>query len=502
MRPLTCRSFLVDQSKGFKRSMRCASLVMQDGKGKEDSVRRLCSVLWLCLSVGLLAHAEALAQSQATTAEINGRVNDAQGGVLPGATVTAHSDATGYSRTVTTNEEGLYTIALLPPGTYDVTAELGGFTPAKRAITLTVGATVTLNYALQIGGLVEKVTVEAGTQLIEPAATIRTTTVDQNAIANLPINGRRFQDFVTLTPTVQVDPQRGQLSFAGQRGINASVNIDGADYNQPFFGGIRGGERSNNAFTVPQESVQEFQVVAAGYSAEFGRSTGGLVNVITKTGTNSMRGSAFYLNRNRDWADENAFGQVAAPTQQQFGASFGGPIAQDRLFFFGAYEQQEFTNGRAVAMNLTGISPSDQNREAYDYYRSLETDFDATNDAKALLGRVDYQMSGGNRLNVRYSYSNNEALNSNAVGGALEPTTTSALSNNGTEKDNTNTVVGQFTSAIRSNLLLEARGQYSREQRPREANRAVADRSEHGRQLRDASTSSRRLSSTGAFRRQ
>src|SRR4029453_9092209 len=111
----------------------------------------------------------------------------------------------------------------------------------------------------------ETLTVTASSPLIESSATVRTTTVDADAINDLPINGRRFQDFVTLTPTVQVDTSRGQLSFAGQRGINSNVNVDGADYNQPFFGGIRGGERSNNAFTVPQESIQEFQVVAAGY---------------------------------------------------------------------------------------------------------------------------------------------------------------------------------------------------------------------------------------------
>ena len=133
---------------------------------------------------------------------------------------------------------------------------------------------------------------------------------------------------------MQVDTSRGQLSFAGQRGINANVSIDGADYNQPFFGGIRGGERSNNAFTIPQEAIKEFQVVASGYSAEFGRSTGGLVNAITKSGTNTPQGSLFYVNRNKDWAETNAFGQNASPTQQQFGGSLGGPIARNRLFYF------------------------------------------------------------------------------------------------------------------------------------------------------------------------
>ena len=322
---------------------------------------------------------------------------------------------------------------------------------------------------MQVSSVAETVTVTAS-PAVESTATVRTTTVDAEAIANLPINGRRFQDFLTLTPTVQVDPQRGQLSFAGQRGINSNVSIDGADYNQPFFGGIRGGERSNSAFTVPQESVQEFQVVAAGYSAEFGRSTGGLVNAITKSGTNTLRGSMFYVNRNRDWAEKNAFGQNAAPTQQQYGGSIGGPVAKNKLFYFGALESQTFENTRAVVFNLTGIARTADNAEAYDYYRSLETPFETTNDALALLGRMDYQLTGSGRLSLRYSFSDNDAKNANATGNALADTTVSALSNNGTERDRTNTFVGQYTSAISSNVLLDTRAQFSKERRPRDAN--------------------------------
>ena len=288
----------------------------------------------LCVAIVLGAH-NAAAQSQATTAEINGRVVDSQNAVLPGASVTVKSPSTGYSRTVVTNDSGLFSIPLLPPGEYELSIELAGFQTITRKVMTTVGGTFTVNQTLTVATVTETVVVEASSPIVETSATVRTTTVGADAIANLPINGRRFQDFITLTPTVQVDPQRGQLSFVGQRGINANVNIDGADYNQPFFGGIRGGERSNNAFTVPQEAVQEFQVIAAGYSAEFGRSTGGLVNAITKSGTNTPHGSVFYLNRNRDWADENAFGQTAAPTQQQFGGSIGGPIRRDRLFYFG-----------------------------------------------------------------------------------------------------------------------------------------------------------------------
>src|SRR5687767_3070597 len=384
----------------------------------------------------LAAPSLALAQSQATTAEINGRGVDTQGGVLPGVTVTATNPETGYNRTVVTNEEGVFVLPLLPPGVYEVTVELGGFGTFRQMVRSTVGATTTLNPTLQPAGVQESVTVRAEAPVIETTASVRTTTVGEDAMRNLPINGRRFQDFITLTPTVQVDTSRGQLSFAGQRGINANVSIDGADYNQPFFGGVRGGERSNNAFTIPQEAIREFQVVASGYSAEFGRSTGGLVNAITKSGTNTPHGTAFYVNRNKEWAEQNAFGQNAAPTQQQFGGSFGGAIRPNRLFLFGAAELQRLENTRNVVFSLTGIAPTaPDTAEAYSFFKGLEEPFDTTNDAEAILGRLDYQMTGGNRLAVRYSFSNNEAKNANATGNALSDTTISAVSNNGTEKE-------------------------------------------------------------------
>src|SRR5438128_2747653 len=145
--------------------------------------------------------------------------------------------------------------------------------------------------------------------------------------------------------------------------------LHGADYNQPFFGGIRGGERSNFAPTIPQESIQEFQVVASGYSAEFGRSSGGLVNVVTKSGTNVSSGSGFYVNRHRDLANNNVFGQKAAPTQQQWGGSFGAALKRDKAFIFGAYEQQRVNIPRAVLFdNLQGFSPTSATQEAFDLY--------------------------------------------------------------------------------------------------------------------------------------
>src|SRR6185503_18544135 len=153
-------------------------------------------------------------------------------------------------------------------------AESSGFASTTvDNIEVTVGRTIDVNVTLGVSGVTEVVEVTAGAIKIQTTRSEADSVLNERAIENLPINGRRFQDFVTLTPSAQVDPSRGQISLAGQRGINANISVDGVDYNQPFFGGLRGGERSNTAFTIPQDAIKEFQVVPAGYSAEFGRST-------------------------------------------------------------------------------------------------------------------------------------------------------------------------------------------------------------------------------------
>jgi outer membrane receptor for ferrienterochelin and colicin len=428
---------------------------------------------------------QAAAQSQASTGQIAGAVRDSAGAAIPNATVKATNTQTGLERTITTSEDGLYRIVLLPPGTYDLTAEASSFAKTEvKGFVVAVGQITDANITLGVGGVQEAVTVTA--EAVQTTVSQPDALINETAINNLPINGRRFQDFVTLTPTAQVDPQRGQISLSGQRGINSNINIDGVDYNQPFFGGIRGGERSNTAFTIPQESVKEFQVIAAGYSAEFGRSSGGLVTAVTKSGTNSFHGSAFYLIRHRELSRNNDFLQaqaanlgrelIAAPTQQQFGGSFGGPLKQDKAFFFGSYEQQRVRNPRQVFFdNIATFTPTPATQQAFDFYKSLQTPFEQTNDAKAGLARFDYQFNEAHRFNVRYSQSNNNALNANATGNQLFPVTVSALSNNGTEQDRTYTVVGQLTDFFGSNLVNELRAQYTREVRPRIANAEQAN---------------------------
>jgi outer membrane receptor for ferrienterochelin and colicin len=413
---------------------------------------------------------EASAQVQGSTGQIAGSVRDSNGGVIVGATVKAANKQTGLERNTVSSEDGLYRFVLLPPGIYKISAEGSGFTKVELDnVVVTVGQVTDADVRLGVAAVAEAVNITA--ESVQTTVSQADAFINENAINNLPINGRRFQDFVTLTPAAQVDPQRGQISLSGQRGINSNINIDGMDYNQPFFGGIRGGERSNNAFTIPQESIREFQVLASGYSAEFGRSTGGLVTAVTKSGTNDYHGSAFYLNRNKSLATQNAFSQDAAPTQHQFGGSVGGPIKKDRAFFFGSYEQQKLTNPRLVQFPLLDtVTPGPATQEAIDFYNSLETPFSQTNDALAFLGRFDYKFSDANTLNVRYNQSKNEALNANSVGNQLFPTTVSALSNNGTELDRTYTVVGQLNSFFRNNLVNELRAQYTREERPRLAN--------------------------------
>lgn len=456
---------------------------------KPSTSCRLFCALFLCALSLVVSTPRAWAQAQASTGQISGNVRDAQGAAIPNATVKASNTGTGLTQTTTSNEDGLYRFVLLPPGTYNVTVEASNFAKTEiKGVTVAVGQIADTDITLGVSAVQESVDISAST--LQTTVSQADALFNQKAIDNLPINGRRFQDFVSLTPSVIVDnATRGQISLSGQRGINSNIQIDGADYNQPFFGGIRGGERSNNGYTIPQESIQEFQVVAAGYSAEFGRSTGGVVNAITKSGTNDLHGSAFYLHRPEQLSRTNELlAAIArarsreipgAPTQQQWGASLGGPLKKDKMFFFGSYEQQRIRQDRNVVFTLLSLLQNDATafgalstpaRNLFNFYRGLEVPYQETNDAVTFLGRFDYQFNNGGRFNVRYNYSQNEGQNANATGGAPDPTTTRALSNNGNEKNNTNTVVGQLNTFFKPNLSNELRVQYAREERPREAN--------------------------------
>jgi len=413
-----------------------------------------------------------LAQSDANKGQIIGTVYDQKQAVVPQARVKVRNLETGFTRELRTNEVGQYRAVLLDPGTYEVVAEAAGFAPTTvSGLVLNVGTTVSADIRLQLASTT--IVVEVGETLVNvtPAAS---RVVDRRALQDLPINGRRFQDLALVTPTVMVDPQRGQISIAGQRGINSNVMVDGTDYNQPFFGGIRGGERSNLIFTVPQSAIQEFQAVATGYAAEYGRSTGGVLNAITRSGSNELHGEAFYQLRHKELGLKTPFNRQSLETQHQFGGAIGGPIRRDKLFFFGALERQKARTPRLVFFpQLRRITPNPNTAEAYNHFLSLETPFTQTNDGVALTARTDQQFAGGSRLTFRYNFSDGNALNSTTTGSRIEPTIDRALSNNGTEKDRTHTGSTQFTWLLSPSVVNDLRFATSYEIRPRLTNSAT-----------------------------
>src|SRR5215831_3383365 len=243
----------------------------------------------------------ASAAPQATTGTIDGTVTDQTGAVLPNVEVTLKNLDTGSTRTAVTDEHGIFRALLLPVGRYDVSVEFSGFSPYRQpGLLLTVGKTETLNVRLSVAGARQEVSVTDEAPIVETSRTQVSSTVDDRAVANLPVNGRSFIDFILLTPGVTRDVRTGDISFAGQRGTLNSLVVDGADNNNTFFAQTAGRTGSGRApFQFSQDAVEQFQVNSNGYAAEFGRASGAVVNVVTKSGTNDFHGSVFEFYRDK-----------------------------------------------------------------------------------------------------------------------------------------------------------------------------------------------------------
>ena len=308
--------------------------------------KKLTSLLLFLLIVPVEV---ALPQASAATAEVRGQIADQSGASIAGATITITDTGKGTSRTVTSNEDGSYSILALQPGTYSMKVEATGFSPKSlNNIKLEVGQTASLPVQLTVGSVSAEVNVSAGeTQVVEVERTQQSSVIGEIQINNLPINRRNFLDFVLLTPgvtdsdnindssdfRVAQTPQSG-LSFGGSNGRNNSIMVDGASVDTNS-----GAARE----TVSQEAVQEFQVNRNSYSAEYGGGYGGVVNIVSKTGSNSLHGSAFGYFRDDVFDARNAFdfapnGDISPFNRQQYGVSLGGPIKKDKTFFFGAFE--------------------------------------------------------------------------------------------------------------------------------------------------------------------
>lgn len=316
------------------------------------SVRAMCLVMITAVAAGA-----AFAQAQADAADLRGYVRDQQGAVVTTATVTARNPATNKTYTATTNSDGFYQLLNLAPGDYDLTVEAGNFKKASLpAVKLTIGQRADLDVALEPGSIDAVVTISgATTELVETSKTAIATTVDQQRIDNLPINERNYLSFALTTSTVGRDngrpigpaPTTG-LNFGGQRGRSNLVQVDGADNTDNSVNASRS--------TVSQEAVQEFQVVTNSFAPEFGRSAGGVVNVVTKSGGNEFRGNLFGFLRDNDFQARNPFAPISKPPfrRSQYGLTIGGPFDRDRTFFFFAFERRKRDESGFFTSNVVG----------------------------------------------------------------------------------------------------------------------------------------------------
>src|SRR5262245_54802703 len=282
----------------------------------------------------------AFAQTQITTGVIQGTTLDQSGAVIVDADVTAKNLDTQTETAQKTDGDGRFVFLSLRPGRYSVTASKSGFSKViQKDLDLTVGQAVSLKLTLKVSAVSETVEV-TDTPTIEPTETESSTTLNELAVSTTPILGRKFEDLLTLTPGVSVvqGPDGDEISFAGQRGIFNNVSLDGGDYNNGFFGEQEGGQRA--AIDITLEAVKEFQVVASGATAEFGRTGGGVVNVVTKSGTDVLHGSLFHFQRLEGLSADTSDGKPLQDfRREQFGGTIGGPIVKQKMFFFGAVEQ-------------------------------------------------------------------------------------------------------------------------------------------------------------------
>jgi hypothetical protein len=415
----------------------------------------------------------AAAQSQATTGVIRGVVSDPAGAPVVGATVTLRETQTGFQRQVTTNDRGVFVASLLPLGTYDVTGRAVGYNEVRRTgVPLRVGETVDLPLHFSAVEL-QAVVVEATQPVVDASKVETSTRLPNEAVAGLPNNGRNYLNLTLLTPNVGLvqGPDGDELSIGGQKGIHNNVSVDGADFNNPFFGEQRGGQRP--PFTFNLDAVQEIVVVAGGANAEFGRSSGGFVNVITKSGTNQLRGTAHFYGKSDALSGTPSHGNLTYEPdfrQNQFGFTLGGPLKRDRAFFFLAYDQQLYddvkqkTRPASTALDSLKAWMDTAYRSAPGVPGPLAGDFGSiarTNDARALLAKLDFRLSDRHNLSLKYNYTWSEQVN-----GTFDVDTW-ARSANGLEQDHSNAVNGSLVSYLSSNTSNEFRFQYSREDRPR-----------------------------------
>jgi hypothetical protein len=430
------------------------------------SERTYRSLLAIALAAAVLAAPSALAQTSGT-ANIEGVVSDPTGGVLPGAAIVVRNMDTNATRDLVTDDNGFYRATALQPGRYEVSATLSGFTGAPRSgIQASVGSTTTVDVMLRPANVAEELTVTAEAPLIDTTRTDVSDVVSETEIQNLPINGRRWENFVLLSPGVTNDGNFGLVSYRGISGLYNNNTVDGVDNNQAFFSEARG--RTRASYTISQAAIREFQVGVSNFSAEFGRAAGGTVNAVTRSGTNEFRGEAFYFLRDDAFQAREPFYPKSAPKPEerrhQFGASLGGPIKKDRAFFFFNYDEQR--RNFPYFVNLSSPTFLDQPCTApgcaatRDFFlQETLTAVPREGNNRIFLGKVDVLLNAKHTLTAQYNYHR-----WNAPNGIRTPALTSnARTDNGTDIVKTDFGLITLNSVFSPKLLNELRVQIGRD---------------------------------------
>jgi hypothetical protein len=427
-----------------------------------------------CAAAAVFVAVAASAQTRATTADLTGVVYDQSRAVLPGVTVSATNTETNQTRSTVTDSVGRFTIPALAPGAYTVKAELAGFTSQSRQnVELQLGGQVALEFTLRLASMSEQVTVVAATTMVDSTQTALATVISQRQINNLPINGRDFISFSVITPGVTRDntPQQGAsatsgLTFAGQRARSNNITVDGLDNNDIILGSVRA--------TFSQEAVREFQVVTNSYSAEFGKASGGVVNIVTKSGTNVATGNAFFFFRDaalnskeyfeRFTPSGDAIDREKAPySQKQFGGILGGPIQKNTTFFFGSFERLDVKTNNVVNIDDTtpqtlfgqpiGTVAAILRRAGFPIETGNVPYAVKSNQA---LFKVDHQITPAQQIALRYNYA--DGVNEN-----IEPWGGLVAKSRGAVLDNTdNMFAASHTDVVSSKTVNELRFQFAR----------------------------------------
>ena len=412
------------------------------------------------LTLGVLC---AAAQESIQYGSISGRVQDATGAVVQGAKVASRQKATNISSAVLTDKDGRFRFPYLSVGEYEIVVQQPGFAQATRNVNVTMGSAFELPIGLNVAASQNEVTVSGQADLLEAARTQIAGTVSQTEVANLPLNGRNFLDLALLVPGVsptntasnqlfaETSAVPGQgISVGSQRNFSNSFIIDGLSNNDDAAG--------LTGVSYGLDVVDEFQVVTSGGQAEFGRALGGYINMVSKSGSNTLHGDAYFYFKNQRFNAANPLAQIALPvTQSQYGASLGGPIVHDRTFYFANFEQRELNQSGLTTISPANVATVNARLMAVGYPGPQISTGIYPNPVhnSNLFAKVDHHFSETDQASIRYSLYHVAATNSRGAGGLSAPSASANLD------DTDQTVALNNIATLSSRLVNETRAQFT-----------------------------------------